>query len=866
MTLGLILSSILIAGRPRMLLLVMSGEIWPVSPQDVQFAMPASLVPNSIAQACWSTELLQAWKEGQEVDLELDGEMLEARRKAVRILRKVSKETEKMVGRLLGPVPGGDSAGGIEGVWETWTAEGRSNISAAECAEYLLNKGYGNDTEDIEEPTPVVTVKKNTLPAYAAHTLMMDRPDLFLADGGDMWKSGDFMVRSQADRERIVRVQGWFDGTTDHGKEIVKQFTAKAKAAITYAQSLEITTDEVQEHKHTLPEWTPEELDIIALLFIRTYEIRATQISPAVPLSYLIMKGVNCYPGEEVHEELVKRFLRDIGMLSPHESLERARTIEADRRNMALKGLNGKKLGSEELLSGMELDDLREDFTGHTVYVVDDASASELDDGISIEKASGDDYWVHIHVADPTRYLRPEHPMSTRASFMGSSVYAPEGNLPLLPLDVTMKELSLGADVDKQGVFTFSALIGSDGSVKDEKVRMGWIKSPRVVTYTAVNEALQLTKSNKSTRPFGTPISLVESPKDTSKPGESDIANLRLLHEFAVKHKKRRYANSGLEWFLPTASLRLVTPLAEMPVTLYDLDTLPSRSRFITGEPDIDYAVSSDTTTTSGVNAQLMIAEYMILAGTVAASFCHKHSIPVPYRGSTAPKLISAPSSSSSSERITSIDHLMSQRDEYGSIDPFVAMGSNFFLPPGELSTSIIPHWNMGLTQPGTGYLRATSPLRRFDDLLAHWQIKSHLAMTRGVKAPWAKMNDGEVLDLARRSDIGAKRNKRASNNAQAWWLTRLVRHRLEGVATSRYAQTADTIDLHEPLESRITGPMISLRNGDCSYPAWAPSLTAAIDVIVPKGTDLLPGQTIRSRIVSAVSDPIPRIASILVA
>lgn len=852
MTLGLILSSILMAGRPRLLLLVMSGEIWPVSPQDVQFAMPASLVPNSVAQQCWSTELLQSWKEGQEV--ELDAAMLEARRKAVRILRKVSKETEKMTGRLLGQATSTEHAGGIGGVWEKWIAEGRSNISAAECAEYLLNTAINEP-----ESTPV-TVKKNTLPAYAAHNLMMERSDLFLADGGEMWKSGDFTIRSQTDRDRILRVQAWFDQTTDQGRETVKQFAIKSKAAIAYHQSLKSSSDNVQEHQHNLPDWTSDELDIIALLFSRTYEIRATQTSPAVALSYLIMKGINCYPGEEVDQPLIKRFLRDIGMLSPHETLERARTIEADQRNMALKGINGKKLRSEDLLSGIELDDVREDFTGHTVYVVDDASASELDDGISIEKASGDDHWVHIHVADPTRYLRPEHPVSTRASFMGSSIYAPEGNLPLLPLDVTMKELSLGADVDRQGVMTFSALVGPDGSIKDEKVRMGWIRSPRVITYSAVNEALQLTKG-RSTRPFGTPVSLGESPKDTSKPSESDLVNLRLLHEFAVQHKKRRYADSGLEWFLPTASIRLVSPLAKTPVAIYDLENLPSKSRFITGEPDIEYTVSHDRTT-SVLSAQLMIAECMILAGTVAASFCHKHSIPVPFRGSIAPRVISAPGSSEDS---TSIDHLMAQRDEYGSIDPFVIMGSNLLLPPGELSTSIIPHWNMGLTQPGTGYLRATSPLRRFDDLLAHWQIKSHLAQTKGIKAPWSRMNDDEVLELARRSDIGMKRNKRGSSNAEGWWLTRLVQHRLEGVATSRYKQSRDTVDLYQPLEARITGPVTSNREGRFTYPAWVPSLSASIDVDVPKGTDLIQGQTINARIVSANSDPMPRISSLLV-
>ncbi|RYF44598.1 MAG: hypothetical protein EOO38_17575 [Cytophagaceae bacterium] len=56
-------------------------------------------------------------------------------------------------------------------------------MTAAECAEWLLNS---------EEGEKKVHVRKNTLPAYAAHALMMRRADLFVADPGDMRETGNF--------------------------------------------------------------------------------------------------------------------------------------------------------------------------------------------------------------------------------------------------------------------------------------------------------------------------------------------------------------------------------------------------------------------------------------------------------------------------------------------------------------------------------------------------------------------------------------------------------------------------------------------------------------------------------------------------
>jgi exoribonuclease-2 len=808
--------------------------------------MPQSLVPAEVASQCWSQELLQSWKEGTELDLDPLDPMFEARRKAVRILRKVMKESEKMSGRLLGGGQG-DRVGGLEGVWEEWAVEGeRGTLTAAECAEWLLN-GKGEKE---------VNVRNNTLPAYAAHALMMARPDLFLADTGDMRETGNFMVRSRDERRRLTTVQGWYDGSIPGGKGIVEEFTKKARDAMAFTASLD-TNGDLAKKAHTLPEWSNEELDIISLLLTRVYEVRSTQISPTIPISQSIIKPLNAYEGAPINQDTVRRFLTDIGILSPHDSLERSRTAESNSRLMALQGVRisgTTPVGNDDLLKGTELDDLRQDFIHHKVFVMDDITASELDDGIAIERVEGStDTWVHIHVADPTRYLHPHHAISTKASFQGSSVYTPEGNRPLLPLDIIMKELSLGAEVEKQGVMTFSALVGEDGEVKDEKVAMGWIKTPRVVTYASVNKALALSSNQPSTRPFGSlTVTRPRPTRNVSEPTPEDLNDLRALHDIAIKHRKRRYATSGFEWSLPQPSLHITTPLPQVPENAFAYSSIPRSSTFYSGQPLVDYSVHPTSTSSTTLTSQSIVAECMIIAGKVAASFCDKNNIPAPYRGSSAPAPIDSLSGTDNSAILSS---LLSKKNALGGIDPYEILKSNLFLPPGEFSTKITPHWIMGLTGPN-GYLRATSPLRRYEDMLVHWQIKSHLASSKGVSIPWSKFNEEEIRVLGKRNEIGQKATKRAGLSASDWWITRMIKSRLHGPLPAGYEATEDMLDFRAPVVARISGPVGgSVVDGMVAVPVRLEALACPAFLALPKGKDIPIGETVNVVITEADTD-----------
>lgn len=864
-SLGLILASILIGERPRFLLLRSSGEIWPVSAHDVQFIMPISLMPPSLTEACWSPELLQAWAQSESSSglasetTSTTPEMMEARRKVALMLRRVQRETERMCGKLRGGTFDKGLIGGAEGVWEEWASENdseRTTITAVEAAEYILNPSSGTESQ-----SPPIQIKPNTLPAYAAHVLLMGRPDMFVSDEGDMWATGTFIVRSKAERQRIERVQRWVEAHKSNGDdaEPLRSFVDRAKAVIALSEKIYTETegDPLKPYTNGLPSWSSTDLDMIYTLFGAVAETRSTQTSPFLSLAIAIARLITPDPEEVVDRGTITILLQKMGMILPWDSLETSRVAESNMKALAKASTSGDIKGEGEFLQGNELDHLRIDYSDQKVYVIDDATASELDDGIALERIlNSEDVWVHVHVADPTRYIPPAHPLAKRASVMGSSLYLPEGNSPLFPSDVIMRELSLGASVQRdegrQGVITFSARVGKDGEVHDTKVNLGWIKKPRVVTYSSVDRALGLTPV-KSYRPFGGPQSFDEPVK--SEVISSDIEDLQKLYELAKNIRAKRYATAGFDWTWPSSSVRILNQQAPPNPDVFALPNIPSCPQLFSGSLSVDYCVSSSPAT---LTSATMVAEFMILAGRLAASFCSERNIPMIYRGSTAPKPVATNST---------LDQWLSLRiPGMGIIDPYVMAEPGWYRSSAFVSLKPSAHWIMGFDAPGGGYVRATSPLRRFDDMLVHWQIKAALAKDRGETGKLAKsLKKEEIVTLAQRSDEGSKRAKRAGVNAELFWKTQVINKHFQSpngwpVPGRSVKEEEGLVDVRGEMIARIAGVSESSVFGE-----WTTVAVESLGIHVakmehPAGKFWKMGEEVRVRLKRSEGWPNPRI------
>ncbi|MDJ0615412.1 MAG: ribonuclease R [Calothrix sp. MO_192.B10] len=121
-------------------------------------------------------------------------------------------------------------------------------------------------------------------------------------------------------------------------------------------------------------------------------------------------------------------------------------------------------------------------------------------------------------------------------------------------------------------------------------------------------------------------------------------------------------------------------------------------------------------------SARQVVAEMMILAGEVAARYGREHGIPLPFRGQPQPEL--------------------PPDEELLLLPPgFVrACAMRRCMPKSEMSITPLRHAGLGLDT----YTQATSPIRRYSDLLTHFQLKAHL---RGQAPPFSAEQLREVMN-----------------------------------------------------------------------------------------------------------------------
>lgn len=149
-----------------------------------------------------------------------------------------------------------------------------------------------------------------------------------------------------------------------------------------------------------------------------------------------------------------------------------------------------------------------------------------------------------------------------------------------------------------------------------------------------------------------------------------------------------------------------------------------------------------------------LVAEMMILAGQIAGKYGTEHNLPLPYRGQPQPEL-------PSEEELLKLP---------AGPTRFCALRS--CMPRSEMSMSPIRHASLGLES----YVQVTSPIRRYTDLLSHFQIKAHL---RGDELPFSREELQEIVYSVGSSSYEATLVERQTNR---YWGLEFLRRNTECV------------------------------------------------------------------------------------
>ncbi|KAI9796183.1 MAG: hypothetical protein M1833_006434 [Piccolia ochrophora] len=495
----------------------------------------------------------------------------------------------------------------------------------------------------------------------------------------------------------------------------------------------------------------------------------------------IVLRATGMYLEVTLNRSATVLFLQEIGVYAPWENL--ALNVPATQipGRVPIEQLDDKlkpmmysafDLSIEEHPDSMR--GLRKDWKDLDVYCIDDVTAKEIDDGVSLERIPGEQrfFWVHVHIANPTAFIPPTHPLARRAAARAETIFLPEEAIPMLPPGVTKKYFGLGKG---RPTLTFSAKVRDDGTVMATDITPGIIRNVHYVTsdtvstcigrparaaaeYFSVGGSLPTISTTK-----GRPARHCKQHKDFS---EAQIDDLRVLSLWTTKRRlvRAKGSHANLSRRLPDISV-----FQHSAGVNY---CAPSRNRstFYEGDPIIQMRSVPFSLDKAWDADHNMVEELMVLASEIAGSWCAERRIPAPYSSTGSSALV---------------DHYLKTRvvPFFGDIyhAPYhVAIEYAYLTIPGQMSSSPEQVYSW---VPSLRYCKATSPLRRFSDMLVHWQIEAaYRHEAREGRSPGKSTDhsclaftDAEMEKMISSNSVRTKRLRLTAKGIERVWATRLL-------------------------------------------------------------------------------------------
>ena len=604
--------------------------------------------------------------------------------------------------------------------------------------------------------------------------------------------------------------------------------------------------------------YTQEDRLIIDVLHHSLHRRRHIRADPYSPVVTTILKKLEV--AEVIDTAVLHQVLVDLGHLAPWDDLasrwseldldhnpdeKSAKVVAEDRivqKNLTKMALpnsqNNTPLGPEDLYIRDPVEHLRHDFGNLPVYVVDDVGAEELDDGLSIEPIPSEPgaAWIHVHVADPTAIIPPTHIFAHEARKMGFTAYFAHRTWPMLPKSLTLSKMSLGANScsgHPEHVLTFSFKLDAMGSMVDYRVRAALIRNIVTVDYDSVDHLLGSARGYESLRPFDLLGHSRTSPV-TSLSAEH-INNLRLITEAISRHRQRNLASSN--YFYTALSKARIT-VSPKPLVGTSLDC-PDPYRF-RGFPSLSYEVVGQQMQSSG--ARMIISECMKAACRVASRWSLERGVPMLRRTSKPPVCLGDPQA---------VQKLLAMRDSDCHVDFYAVQKSKLFIPSVEHTLEPAMHWSMGIPDR-EGYIRVTSPLRRYNDLVAHWQIK-HALLNPGTKT--SLFSPAWLEEYAPEIKKREKEYKRAERLDADFWSHLYLKRFIENPHPE--------IGRHDPLQflkATVSGARLDGTGMASSFVCHIPSLGLSGLLPAPSGEVLGVGDIVKVRVKAVDLGPQPQL------
>ncbi|MDO8945863.1 MAG: ribonuclease catalytic domain-containing protein, partial [Desulfocapsaceae bacterium] len=248
--------------------------------------------------------------------------------------------------------------------------------------------------------------------------------------------------------------------------------------------------------------------------------------------------------------------------------------------------------GTSDLFSDLG----RMDLTALKPMTIDGATTLDYDDALTITEEvapapsmvpatlehpcpAAVNYLVGVHISDVAHYVNPEDPLFQEAMHRGTSLYFPEGQIPMLPRHLSQGICSL-IQGEIRATISLMILLSPEAEVLRVRIKPSIIKVARRLTYEEADRLI-----------------------------ERDDWELQTLNMLRIKLREKRVAAGALLLPFPDVNIS-VSGNSTVQVTLSDTDT-PART---------------------------LVSEMMILANTEAARFVADRMAPGLFRAQGPPR------------------------------------------------------------------------------------------------------------------------------------------------------------------------------------------------------------------------------------
>ncbi|WP_136796643.1 RNB domain-containing ribonuclease [Desulfosediminicola ganghwensis] len=215
-----------------------------------------------------------------------------------------------------------------------------------------------------------------------------------------------------------------------------------------------------------------------------------------------LLRDYYLFGNDADNADIARQILKEAELTRPHDAYHilvkagvwnKNENIPLLRSNLSVSFSLPARQQAEGILQS-RLEDLfndtgRVDYTHLKPMTIDGATTLDFDDALSVEK-KGDDYLVGIHISDVSHYVRPGDPLFQEAMKRGTSIYFPEGQIPMLPRHLSQGICSL-IQGEIRATFSFMILMTAEAEVKRVRIHPSIIKVARRLTYEEVDRIIQ---------------------------------------------------------------------------------------------------------------------------------------------------------------------------------------------------------------------------------------------------------------------------------------------------------------------------------------------------------------------------------------